>query len=429
MAQADNYACLNEFLTPSKRCRKVSDKKFERNPEWLEGRKRYATQRECLQGCTGFPEDEAEEKGELLIPTDTYHFDPQRVNKYLDAFCDKTALSRAQKLAAQAIISETEIISFKTFKEKLRIALGRFARVFPEIGSLKWEPKPKIEMHKSNAWVLFLCLQMMPILRKGLVMTSSSPYNSSRENKGEKENKSEKPEMYIFFDDAMYTGSQMEENIQETMAQSGIKSFLNEDAPDIVIISAYSTKEARKRLRKKFHDQIAGFYIFSGADLLPIGDKLLNKYLDTASSLRTSFGDKRYAYIFQHKMPDRVSSFPEVYSGYIPPISRKQFQDFRLSNAPGASEFSQFDQLHEVLESKCPQRLEPQLIPYLSGCIETFEKSLAGEAARTFVESPQQCPDPPYKRIFRKEVSQVVEEDEDEDEIEYQEEEGEEDED
>lgn len=321
----------------------------------------------------------------IPVPDRTFMLDKQLIKEYLDAICDKTPTSAMQQRAAKAIIDNTQVVSFTTFTDELGKAIAKLYSDEPKLrdGAL-WMPMP-IGVYfdrnkKSGSWVTKLALEIFPALNRGF-----APLIDYEDLK-----LGLHPSYFIFFDDGIYSGEQMSENVEDFISlipELGI----NPQDINIMIVTAYASEAGMQLIQEDIKQALAkvlpeedvplvNIKFFYGSLLRPLRESIADQP-DLIMDIQLQFGSvDRYPYIFYHKMPDFMSSFPHVYSGFIPPLlDAKQIKS-------------------------CPQRALPQIKPYLTGCVDELRESFwdtlvmkRGEGS-FFQASEHPCPFPPYKR-------------------------------
>lgn len=296
--------------------------------------------------------------------------DPSRVELFFKAFESKTALGQKQQLAARLVIQHTTFVTFREWKTALTKAVS-LSIAETSFVSEPWMPgglntSVVFETTKSNLWVLRLVLQWFPDCRSNFVPDPFLPLTK---------HSSQKIRHIVFFDDAIYSGSQMSENLLRAANRVPSESHL-----DFLVICAFLSDRGRDKIEtemQRWRDKTKKklkLSIFAGERLLNMAQKVNNAdesklVMDIFPSPPGFDAVPKYPYIFSFKTPDHVSSFPELYSGYVPPLP--------------------------------PERAKEQIVPLRTGCqsvvTSSKESSEPWKNPYGFLTSDVECPLPPYK--------------------------------
>lgn len=292
----------------------------------------------------------------------TPQFDKKFEKKYLDSFCKDSK----EQLAAREIIRHTMKVTDKDFMDMV-YELGKNLVVTLEgktwfAGGLKSE--------KSNVWILNLLLRKFPKLADSLELSPS---------------KVKDIDTAVFFDDAIYSGLQM---------GLFVRNFIVEWNPVdrkakryIYIVTPFISKQGKKQIRELADEamerapqlpniQLEFLYKQEIKPLSKLSEPFA-KLITQDYKLPDALSRDKYPLLLAHKMPDAQSSYPEVYSGYVPRLPK------------------------DATET-CKQRDKPQFNAYLQGCVDVFNEEMR-RIAKSAVDpyaweySRIQCPYPPYK--------------------------------
>lgn len=290
----------------------------------------------------------------LEAPQKRFAFDPALVESYLDAYCtidgscQDSPVSLEQRAVAQAVIENTRLVKYKTFWRDLRRAMIGMGLTFPNLFEThgdKWQSGP-VEAKKSNTWVMDLALDMFPTFKSNKV-DSSSQY-------------------VIFFDDALYTGLQMYNNIyQYLMKKLG--------TAQIIVVAPYMGTQAIQKIGSIATGKESKVHLFYAREMQPLHQTIPNALSELVEKhIGRSW---RYPYIFEHKIADDHSTYPEIYSGYVPQLPKQEAK-------------------------KNPVRSKGQMVPYLESCVEAYSeyyKDHDSVPVGQFLDLHQICPKPPYR--------------------------------
>jgi hypothetical protein len=226
------------------------------------------------------------------------------------------------------ILNNTTIVTFDTFYSDLLCVFAAFVSFI-----LQSHPNTEIwapyEPRKSSHWLLYLLKNAMSktdipkvplhwwILPHEYDEDSEYSEYIDRTNWADINNR-----VVVLFDDMMYSGKQMKDKVVNIL-KYGHPESIYIVAP---YISSYVCEEFGKNLAKNFKDQdirkcpIHLIFLYE----LMTAYELAGENVSLRKSLKTiRFYKYRVPIVFDHKIPDNLSSFPEVYeevlSHTIPP--------------------------------------------------------------------------------------------------------------
>lgn len=339
----------------------------------------------------------------------------------IKAYKEKICEQAPDYPAISYILDRMVYISPEEFTLALRETSLSVARFLNTGGISKWSYQLPIKHDetkklKSNFWVTSMALSMLkniaPEPEQSLFVDPSFLYKA----KGVK--------TFVFFDDAIYSGTQMGGNVFSLLKRLQESLHLFVDTLTVVVASPYISANAIQKIINKVQSTssiplvqlvfAAHHHLFSvnecpdppghvGKELTALSTVLIDRrrrkveysnpeivskeYCDE-KNLPPLIGPtldtwlfKQYPLYFSHKIPDDVSGYPGVLDGVIPP----------LADAP----------------EECPQRRGMQLHELVKNCISQPDsahsrKKKWSEPLRDDV----QCPFPPYQSLSVDEKSE-----------------------
>lgn len=189
----------------------------------------------------------------------------------------------------------------------------------------------EVQMYKSNVWVLRLAAYFRTelIKRENIRLTVD---DQTLWGQG--------IDTFVFFDDALYTGNQMFQNIQTTLKaifKDEEKTYTNPTHSgaiarvSVVIVVPFRSTASEKLVVDKIEQSKYNVnLIWSSCQRLLSISEIINRDLSLSEETKEllkhdlkkfGFSDS-YPYRFSHKTADSLSSFPNIYSGIIPPLLR-----------------------------------------------------------------------------------------------------------
>lgn len=281
-------------------------------------------------------------KAKPMVPSQEYKLDGNEMKRYLDHFCPDSRLGRQQTTIIADILKHTKTVSHDEFHRLLDQVIQQ---VLNQLGGASWTPGWLVA-GKSNFWVLQMVLEMSPTLKSQ--MQIDPPARN-----------------LVFWDDALYSGRQMGNVLGSSHITIDQRVF---------VAAPFISQEAMDKIHKAF----SSVQILYAQKLFPMSAQSVNwknetKGLEQFHALVKDL----YPIILNHKMPDFMSSYPEIYSGFVPALP------------PDSEDLKE-----------CPKRVKPATIPFLKGCEKIFQSYFAQhppEDVFEFHESHDECPRRPYE--------------------------------
>lgn len=288
-------------------------------------------------------------------PSQTYRLDSKAQEKYLGAFCPESSrLGKLQTDIIKEILKETSMLSHQEFLALLDKAI---AQLLIQLRGDSWTPAGLFTEDKSNLWVLRLALERSPQLQNQMELDQGKTRN------------------LVFWDDGVYSGTQMSRYVSEKMTTRY----------NVYVVAPLISMQGLQKIRSITPD----VHFIYGQLLEPMSVKS-KSFVSKVHELKQMFPnvpvkylvDDLYPIILSHKMPDFLSSYPAIYSGFIPALNPKIVPDELKA---------------------CPRREKPQLIPYLSGCENMFQgffqrQPPTGDHQFEWQFSDDECPLRPYSK-------------------------------
>lgn len=292
------------------------------------------------------------------IPQKDYSLDPDQIQKYLQALCPETKQGNQDYQEMKSILDHTRYVDFKTF---LKVASKTFESLATELGNDLWTfgyQDIYSLQGKSNLWMIQLLFELEPSLKKTFRLLGNH----------------DKIHNFVFLDDAIYSGTQTAGHVTELTLQLGSSRFSGQGF-NVYIVAVFSTSRLQNILRTP--DNVTLHFII-GEQISTYDSMLQNEAYEEFQKKKIHDQDKKFTrpntrltyfsnqavpIYFAHKLPDSMSSFPKLYSGFIPRWNSKtvSLQD----------------------QQACPSRLTDQWIPLIRNCTEKPNRMA--------------CPPPPYK--------------------------------
>ena len=114
----------------------------------------------------------------------------------------------------------------------------------------------------------------------------------------------------VLVDDAIYSGTQMSDILMTVRRAERNQAY---EQHDFALLAPFCTVAATKKIKHVFRDNPFRFTIYCASTMKPLEELLNDDVLDTLEAFRR-LDTMLFPYVFQHKLPDDVSSFPEIYS-------------------------------------------------------------------------------------------------------------------
>lgn len=290
--------------------------------------------KKALEILSGSPQLPESRRDTLIISED-------RKQKFLDGFCDNDD----EKELVSYILKHTSFYDWNDFQEWFKNALEQLRNIVKDEA---WSPRPALNetekitgskfLEKSNFWMLHLALHFVPpmkdTVRYGLFVSSSTLLDVYGIRN------------FVFFDDALYSGSQMRRNLEKLIEEMMFKSCMwkpySKVPVKLIVVAAQISSEALDTLNELKHKySLFEMHFCCGAPpdkVMKSIDAILNEDKSIQPHKKAAFSENMFHQLnpswpvyWAHKMPDYHSSFPTIYRGIIPK-SRNPKCDKRRKN-------------------------------------------------------------------------------------------------
>jgi hypothetical protein len=264
-----------------------------------------------------------------IVPNKTYPLNKEKVNKFL------SKLNIHKKEFAKIIFKHTKHISYKDFKFILNDNFKEFID-YCYINNIKsialflgQKKINKKSIYKSNFWIAQHFYQYIKNIKIDFnIIYDKNDVMNLTEN-----------HTVVVFDDCAYTGFQLSNEINASFNSSRFKNF------NIYVIIPFISEIAINRIKQSSGTKKI---IFSKKNIIikPLSNYLNQTQIDKFDIMAGTTITKNYPIYFDHKLADIVSTFTDIYSGYIDDNTIIPV----ITNCEHANNPSDYDALHP----KCP---------------------------------------------------------------------------
>ena len=242
-----------------------------------------------------------------------YSFLKENVGTYLSKFCVNCEESEKERRIVEAILTHTRSVSESEFTTAL-LYCGQ--TLIQELETLRNKNLPYLwypiglTPNKSNDYVF----QKMLALNHQLLETMDFRWESRRNSN----------QVLVYIDDAIYTALQIRDKLEQEIMHARQKGNIS----IIFIVIPYVSNCGKAKLSAFFknkHPNIPWKIIFK--ETIHTMCELNPSFQDFArENLEELFRRDGYPIIFPHKVPDHISGYPEIYSGYVPKLTQEKDQ-------------------------------------------------------------------------------------------------------